>query len=320
MRKLRFALVAALIFALVLILSEARYLDSTAAASSGPAAENAEATAILSPIWGAAIRQWSTEIQSEALNHGLDPDFIAAVIDAESNGNQFAVSRVGAVGLMGIMPAGPGLEWRPEPESLVDPTINLSWGVAILTEIMRQSGGDIGAALAAYSGGWDQANSRVPRRYAASVLDAYGRAVAARSDVSPDIASEWTIAAEIRRGHIPVEPLIFDEQPVSGLRKYGEHVVYHSADRNGRAYYVKGFAVPLALVVPLDSDTAPLQSDSLDSRLMVRLGMSETKLSGSNPRVILACLPSLARLRGQLATRWFAPSACPAWHRLGASP
>lgn len=269
---------------------------------------------LLSPYWTGRIRQWSELIGNEATARGLDPDFVAAVIEAESNGDQFGVSRVGAVGLMGIMPTGPGLEWRPAEEELFEPGINLSWGVAILGEIIRQSGGDIAAALAAYSGGWDQVTSRVPREYAGQVLDLYGRAVAVRNGISPEIASKWTIATEFTRGHIPAEELILDEEPVSGLRTYGDHVVFHYTDDEGNTYYIRGYTVPLDLVVPIETDPDTLGSNSVDSQLMERLGVTETKKSDSNPRVLLACLPSLSRLRGRLATRWFAPSNCPSWH------
>ena len=313
MRKMIIALVVVLIMTLLptnLFLSTRATLFAD---GNSNFSDNSELTEVLSPVWGIRIRQWSELIEREAKASGLDPDFIAAVMNAESNGDQDVVSRVGAVGLMGVMPAGPGLEWRPSPESLKDPDINMSWGVAILTAIIRQSGGDIGAALAAYSGGWDQASSRVPMAYASRVLNEYGRAVAARSNVSPDIATQWTVATEIRRGHIPVERLILSDEPISGLRTYGEHVVYHYSDDNGRALFVKGFAVPLAVVVPLDG-TADY-SGTVDRQLLARLGMSDNKISDSNPEVIKACLPSLSRLRGRLATRWFAPSACPAWHR-----
>ena len=282
----------------------------------GPSLSEPEETgAALSPIWGNGITRWSANIADVASLYGLDPDFIAAVIMAESNGNSEAVSRVGAVGLMGVMPSGPGLEWRPAPDTLSDPEVNINWGVAILAEIIHQSGGDIVAALAAYSGGWDQANTRVPREYAGQVLDSYGRAVAAREDISPGIAAQWTVATEISRGHIPADPLIFNEEPQSGLRKYGEHVVYNRTDKSGRAYYVKGYAVPLAVVVPLDSTPATAGSDTVDTKLMVRLGMASEKVSNSNPRVLLSCLPSLSRLRGNLVTRYYAPSSCPSWHR-----
>ena len=315
MRKLRTALLAALLFVALLVEADSRDAGITVVEGSTSQTGVTGPITALSPVWGSTIRQWSAQIEKEAQASGLDPDFIAAVINAESNGKEDVVSRMGAVGLMGVMPTGPGLEWRPSPETLKDPEINLSWGVAILSEIVKQSGGDISAALAAYSGGWDQVNSRVPQEYSALVLDNYGRAIAARSNVSPDIAAQWTVATEIDRGHIPLERLILNEQPLSGLRTYGEHIIYQFSDGNGKAYYVKGFAVPLAVVVPLDTTQAMSGSDTVATQLMARLGLAEAKISESNPDVIKACLPSLSRLRGRLATRWFAPSDCPSWHR-----
>jgi hypothetical protein len=314
MRKLRTVLLAVLLIAALLALADFRDAGITVAEGSTNHKGVSGPHQVLSPLWSSTIRQWSAQIEKEAHASGLDPDFIAAVINAESNGKQDVVSHMGAVGLMGVMPSGPGLEWRPSQETLKDPEVNLSWGVAILTEIIRQSGGDVAAALAAYSGGWDQANSRVPQNYSAQVLDSYARAIAARNNVSPDIAAQWTVATEIDRGHIPLEGLIMSEQPLSGLRKYGEHVLYQHNDGSGRAFYVKGFAVPVALIVP-EATQAMSGSDTVATQLMARLGLAESKISSSNPNVIRACLPSLTRLRGQLATRWFAPSDCPSWHR-----
>jgi hypothetical protein len=289
---------------------------ANAAVSSGlRKAENVES--LLSPVWGPSIRQWSSHIGVLADAYGLDPDFIAAVIHEESNGYEGGISRAGAVGLMGVMPAGPGLEWRPSTEELTNPATNLRWGVAILAEVVRQSGGDISSALAAYSGGWEYANSRVPRNYAARVLDGYGRAVAARSQVSPDIAAQWTVAIQIRRGDVPKESLlILGNQPLSGLHTYGEHTVYDYIDQSGRSYYVKGYAVPVALIVPLNTDTTRYgRGDTIEVELQARLGETSLKMANSNPHVLIACLPSLSRLRGHASTRWFAPSFCPSWHR-----
>lgn len=272
---------------------------------------------ILSPMWGPAIQRWSSYIAVLADYYGLDPDFIAAVVKEESNGEPLVVSRVGAVGLMGVMPAGPGLEWRPPAPELENASTNLRWGVAILSEIVRQSGGDLYAALAAYSGGWSQAERSVPREYAARVLNNYGRAIAQRSGISPDIASQWTLAVEIRLGDVPNESLlVLGDQPISGLLTYGEHVVYNYIDQSGRAYYVKGYAVPVALVMPVGDDgPAVSDADNLEAQLQARLDQTIVKVSESNPRIIEACLPSLSRLRGRASTRWFAPSYCPSWHR-----
>lgn len=274
-------------------------------------------SAILSPVWGPNIRQWDHQIQALSRTYGLDPDFIAAVIREESNGDYLATSQAGAVGLMGVMPSGPGLEWRPQPEELLNPAVNLRWGVAILSEIMRQAGGDPFAALAAYSGGWEYVNSRVPRQYAASVLDYYARAVIVRNGLSPDIASRWTLAIEMRRGHVPNQALlVLGTQPVSGLRTYGHHTLFNYVDELGRVYHIEAYAVPVALVVPLARDIPQLTDGNwLEPELQARLGAAQEKIGGNNPRVLLACLPSLSRLRGRASTRWYAPTHCPSWHR-----
>jgi hypothetical protein len=273
----------------------------------------------LSPIWPQSIHQWSQHISALSSVYGLDQDFIAAVIKAESNGYQEVISGQGAVGLMGVMPTGPGLEWRPSAEELANPAVNLRWGVSILAEIVRQSGGDLYAALAAYSGGWDQVSSRVPQEYAADILNDYGRAVAARSGVSPEIATEWTIAIEMKHGHVPPEKLlVLGNQPSSGLETLGEHLIYDYTDQNGQTYHVRGYAVPLALVVPPLSESGFFgSSDTLEPELMRQSGSNDVKNSGSNSNsgVLIACLPSLNRLRGLNSTRWFAPSSCPSWHR-----
>jgi soluble lytic murein transglycosylase-like protein len=221
MRKLKVALIAAVLFAAMPLVSESREIGSDSTKGNSDRAVFEERYPALSPLWGATIHQWSGQIGLQSKSSGLDPDFIAAVINAESNGFTDVVSRAGAVGLMGVMPSGPGLEWRPSPEVLADPSTNLNWGVAILSEIVRQSGGDVVAALAAYSGGWGQVDRGVPQEYAERVLNEYGRAVAVRSNISPNIASQWTVGVEIRHGHIPIESLILSEQPVSGLRAYG---------------------------------------------------------------------------------------------------
>lgn len=276
-------------------------------------------TLLLSPMWGPAIRQWSTYIGVLARTHGLDPDFIAAVVQEESNGRLDGVSSVGAVGLMGVMPQGPGLEWRPTTDELLNPSINLRWGVAILAEVVRQAGGDLASALAAYSGGWERVGSSVPQAYATNVLDNYARAVLIREGISPETAPLWTIAVEINKGYVPNEPLlILGEQPVSGLYTYARHRVYDYIDDFGRSFFIEGYVVPVALVVPADPDPHNMSigsGDEIDLHLQARLSDDRLKIDTSNPRIILACLPSLSRLRGIASTRWFAPSGCPSWHR-----
>jgi hypothetical protein len=292
------------------------------------AVDTADDFTLLSPYWGPNIQQWSDYIAILSAAYGFHPDFIASLIRHESDGAHDVVSYMGAVGLMGIMPAGPGLEWRPSSEELLTPTVNLRWGMAILSAIVRQSGGDVYAALAAYNGGWAQVNSRGPRDYAAEVLDSYARAVVVRHGLSPEIAEQWTIAIEMVAGHVPSQPLlVLGNQPLSGLFTFAEHTIYRYADeKTGRTYYIRGYAVPVALLAtpaedidlfgPADFGAADaLEVEALEEPLRARLAEKSEKMPNSDPRVLLACLPSLDRLRGHANTRWYAPSSCPSWHR-----
>lgn len=268
---------------------------------------------VLSPFWGPNIQRWSDYIGALAEAYGFHPDFIAAVVKHESDGEYRAVSRMGAVGLMGVMPTGPGLEWRPSSEELLTPATNLRWGMAILSYVVQQSGGDLFTALAAYNGGWEQVDSRVPREYAARVLDSYARALIARNGLSPDMAGRWTVAVEIRAGNVPSDsPLVLGARPVTGLRTFAEHTAYAFADEDGHNYYVRAFVVPLGLAEYAGIETEAGYLNQLEAPLRARLGEKSARSAPGNPRVLLACLPSLGRLRGQVTTRWYSPSYCPA--------
>ncbi|MBK8902305.1 MAG: transglycosylase SLT domain-containing protein [Anaerolineaceae bacterium] len=311
-------LTVGLMLALVLMLLSPTHTEAAGGPGLHRSTSGPEAV-LLSPMWGPTIRQWSTYIGVLARTHGLDPDFIAAVVQEESNGRLDGISSMGAVGLMGVMPQGPGLEWRPTTEELMNPSVNLRWGVAILAEVVRQAGGDLASALAAYSGGWENANGLVPQAYAEAVLDNYARAVLIRGGISPEIAAQWTIAVEINKGYVPNEALlVLGSQPISGLYTYARHRVYDYVDEFGRSFYIDGYAVPVALVVPASPDPSSAnfgRGDEIELHLQARLNGTGVKIDTSNPRIILACLPSLSRLRGIASTRWFAPSGCPSWHR-----
>ena len=123
--------------------------------------------AVLSPYWEPGIQRWAETIGALAEVYGFHPDFIAAVIKHESGDEFRAISRRGAVGLMDVMAEEPALAWRPSSEALLTPTTDLRWGLAILSYVVQQAGGDLYTALAAYNGGWEHVNSRIPREYAA---------------------------------------------------------------------------------------------------------------------------------------------------------
>jgi hypothetical protein len=106
-------------------------------------------------------------------------------------------------------------------------------------------------------------------------------------------------------------------QPLSGLRTYAAHIIYRYADeKSGRTYYIRGYAVPITLLAaPADDMDLFGSPNTLEEPLRARLGEIIEKTPNNDPRVLLACLPSLDRLRGHASTRWYAPSSCPSWHR-----
>jgi hypothetical protein len=268
----------------------------------------------LSPYWGPAIQHWADYIAALSATYGFHPDFIAAVIEHESDVGTRPASGRGAAGLMGVMSAGPG--WQSSSKEILAPVANLRWGMAVLSYVVQQSGGDLYTALAAYSGGWEHVNDDLPREYAARVLDSYGRALIARYGMSPDVANRWTVAVEIRAGNAPFESLlILGDRPIAGLHTFAEHTVYAFAGDSSHAYYIRGYAVPIGLSELMADEQDDYFPQELEAPLRARLGEKSARAAAGNSRVLLACLPSLERLRGQVTTRWYSPSYCPAAER-----
>jgi soluble lytic murein transglycosylase len=90
---------------------------------------------------------------------GLDPLFIGALIMAESDWNPHAFSRVGARGLMQLMPEtghrlaqSLGVELTSD-EQLFEPTLNLRLGVSYLRELLQRFDGRLPLAIASYNAG-----------------------------------------------------------------------------------------------------------------------------------------------------------------------
>jgi soluble lytic murein transglycosylase-like protein len=128
-------------------------------------------------------------IVAQAREHHLDLDLVLAVIFVESAGYNFAVSPVGARGLMQIMPATGaylagrlGYRWHG-PDALFDPVLNLKLGTAYLRHLVNRYRGDVDAALAAYNWGPGHIDRRIasgeslPRLYPQLVRDALERRV-----------------------------------------------------------------------------------------------------------------------------------------------
>ncbi|MFV8833466.1 lytic transglycosylase domain-containing protein [Aquisalimonas sp.] len=94
-------------------------------------------------------------IHFEATRADLDPELVLAVIEVESNFNRYAISSVGARGMMQIMPF-----WLDEigqdDDNLFDIQTNLRFGTTILRHYLDKENGDLTRALARYNGSLGQ--------------------------------------------------------------------------------------------------------------------------------------------------------------------
>jgi soluble lytic murein transglycosylase-like protein len=99
-----------------------------------------------------SIKKYCFHILTAAQENNLDPVLIAAVIFQESGGDESAVSRSGAIGLMQVMPRdgkantfmcknGPCFADRPSGEELLEPTYNISYGSHLLADLIQWMGG-----------------------------------------------------------------------------------------------------------------------------------------------------------------------------------
>jgi soluble lytic murein transglycosylase-like protein len=82
--------------------------------------------------------------------HNVDPALVKAIIMAESGYNPQAVSKVGAGGLMQLMPQTAD---SLGVQDIFDPEENVSGGVKYLKQLLNEFGGEIKLALAAYNAG-----------------------------------------------------------------------------------------------------------------------------------------------------------------------
>jgi len=130
------------------------------------------------------VSRVAVAIAAESSRADLPIELVLAVIQVESSGYNFAVSPVGAMGLMQLMPATAesvarriGLRWVGPP-TLFDPVSNVQLGVLYLRELVDRYG-SMTTALAAYNWGPTRIAERlrrgesVPAIYAQRVLSVY---------------------------------------------------------------------------------------------------------------------------------------------------
>lgn len=92
-------------------------------------------------------------IHKAATQAGLKPEIVLAVIQIESAFDPYALSRVGAQGMMQVMPF-----WKNEigraDDNLIDVDTNLRYGCTILKYYLDKEKGHLTNALARYNGSY----------------------------------------------------------------------------------------------------------------------------------------------------------------------
>ena len=104
-------------------------------------------------------------VHQQASELNLPPELVLSVIEVESAFDRYAISRVGAQGLMQVMPF-----WKDEigrgDDNLTDTPTNLRYGCHILRFYLDREHQNLNRALAAYNG--SSGNLRYPNKVRAA--------------------------------------------------------------------------------------------------------------------------------------------------------
>lgn len=115
-----------------------------------------------------ACEQYEPLIRKTAIKYGLEPELVLGIVKIESNFNPECRSRVGATGLMQVMPrTGKQMECGSDLE---DPKTNVECGCKILKRYLDLYDGNVIYGLAAYNAGPGNASpyareSRLPSNF-----------------------------------------------------------------------------------------------------------------------------------------------------------
>jgi tetratricopeptide (TPR) repeat protein len=144
-------------------------------------------------------RAFADQVTRQAAAHGLDPNFIWALMTVESSYNPWAISRVGARGLMQVMPHTGALVTERVglqnfgPPLLVEPAVAIEQAAWYFDQLLEKFNGQLPLAIAGYNAG--------PHRVAA-----------------------WLG----RKGHLPMDEFI-EEIPYTEARGYTKKVLRYLA-------------------------------------------------------------------------------------------
>ena len=147
-----------------------------------------------------------TRIVEKAANENqLDPDFIHAVIRAESNGKPTAVSAKGAQGLMQLMPQ---TATKLGVKNSFDPSENVKAGTRYLRELLARYHNDPIRALAAYNAGAGRVEQyhgvppyRETRAYVVAIIRDFNRRKLEEERAAKSAKSTQTAPAKVSDGN-----------------------------------------------------------------------------------------------------------------------
>jgi hypothetical protein len=143
----------------------------------------------VSAVFSSSVMFWAPDIERWSVEHGLNPNLAATVMQIESCGHPTIQSHSGAIGLFQVMPYHFATGEHP-----LEPETNAARGLAYLVKSYRAADGRLPLALAGYNGGigviaqqrsqWSQETRRYVRWGMGILKD-----IAAGLDQSPTLQS-----------------------------------------------------------------------------------------------------------------------------------
>lgn len=137
-------------------------------------------------------------IYQESLQYNYDPELVLALIITESSFYNWSQSKVGALGLMQILPTtgrdvakAKNMPWRGK-RTLFDPHMNIKLGIHYLAELHDRFN-NLEVALTAYNYGpsrvaeMQKRGDQLPRTYAARIMNIYKRLL----ELDQSLAESW---------------------------------------------------------------------------------------------------------------------------------